>query len=229
MNASIFQERLSKIQMFENSLNILSNESMVKKPYPSIKTLFYNKMPKNRKNLKKLKSNMATHNIHNNKDRLKNYLSKYKTPSIQSIINNSKTSEFLSLDHPINKYRANIFPSQTISNINSSSRINTLNNNNGINHSINNGNNIMKIKSQEINHSMSIQEKMPNFSNNNKMRNSINYNNVLKSKKISKMSNADNINKSNDEPVLNKKEVDLNDLYKEYIDNVSNIIFIILF
>lgn len=228
MNASIFQERLSKIQMFENSLNILSNESMVKKPYPSIKTLFYNKMPKNRKNLKKLKSNMATHNIHNNKDRLKNYLSKYKTPSIQSIINNSKTSEFLSLDHPINKYRANIFPSQTISNINSSSRINTLNNNNGINHSINNGNNIMKIKSQEINHSMSIQEKMPNFSNNNKMKNSTNYN-VLKIKKISKMSNADNINKSNDEPILNKKEVDLNDLYKEYIDNVSNIIFIILF
>lgn len=228
MNTFISQERLSKIQMLENNLNILSNESMVKKPYPSIKTLFYNRKPKNRKNLKKLTSNMANHTKHNNMNRINNNLSKYKPPSIQSIINNSKTSEFLSLDHPTIKYQTISIPTQKFSNINSSPRINVLNNNNGINHSINNGNN-MNIKSQEINHSIKIQDKMSNHSNNNKMRNSINYNNIMKSRKISKMSNGDNINKSNNEPVINKKEVDLNDLYKEYIDNVSNIIFIILF
>ena len=54
MYSENFQERISNIQILERDLNILSNESIVKTPYPTIKSLFYNIQPKNRKNLKKL-------------------------------------------------------------------------------------------------------------------------------------------------------------------------------
>lgn len=194
------QERISKILMLERNLNRLSNESLVRRPCPSIKTIFNGNKPKNRRNLKKLGIQKSNNNKTYNKPIKK---PKYKTPSIQSIINNSINNEFLSLDHPNNNYNYNkpiIIPINTFSNGNSSSTL----------YSINKRNNVI---SNNLKKSIDV---ISNHSKNNKLQNSIN-DNVMKSKKISKMSDGTNY----------KKPVNLNDLYNEFIANVSKIFFII--
>ena len=194
------QERISKILMLERNLNRLSNESLVRRPCPSIKTIFNGNKPKNRRNLKKLGIQKSNNNKTYNKPIKK---PKYKTPSIQSIINNSINNEFLSLDHPNNNYNYNkpiIIPINTFSNGNSSSTL----------YSINKSNNVI---SNNLKNSIEV---ISNHSKNNKFQNSIN-DNVMKSKKISKMSDGTNY----------KKPVNLNDLYNEFIANVSKIFFII--
>lgn len=194
------QERISKILMLERNLNRLSNESLVRRPCPSIKTIFNGNKPKNRRNLKKLGIQKSNNNKTYNKPIKK---PKYKTPSIQSIINNSINNEFLSLDHPNNNYNYNkpiIIPINTFSNGNSSSTL----------YSINKSNNVI---SNNLKKSIDV---ISNHSKNNKFQNSIN-DNVMKSKKISKMSDGTNY----------KKPVNLNDLYNEFIANVSKIFFII--
>ena len=194
------QERISKILMLERNLNRLSNESLVRRPCPSIKTIFNGNKPKNRRNLKKLGIQKSNNNKTYNKPIKK---PKYKTPSIQSIINNSINNEFLSLDHPNNNYNYNkpiIIPINTFSNGNSSSTL----------YSINKSNNVI---SNNLKKSIDV---ISNLSKNNKLQNSIN-DNVMKSKKISKMSDGTNY----------KKPVNLNDLYNEFIANVSKIFFII--
>ena len=194
------QERISKILMLERNLNRLSNESLVRRPCPSIKTIFNGNKPKNRRNLKKLGIQKSNNNKTYNKPIKK---PKYKTPSIQSIINNSINNEFLSLDHPNNNYNYNkpiIIPINTFSNGNSSSTL----------YSINKSNNVI---SNNLKKSIDV---ISNHSKNNKLQNSIN-DNVMKSKKISKMSDGTNY----------KKPVNLNDLYNEFIANVSKIFFII--
>ena len=194
------QERISKILMLERNLNRLSNESLVRRPCPSIKTIFNGNKPKNRRNLKKLGIQKSNNNKTYNKPIKK---PKYKTPSIQSIINNSINNEFLSLDHPNNNYNYNkpiIIPINTFSNGNSSSTL----------YSINKSNNVI---SNNLKKSIDV---ISNLSKNNKLQNSIN-DNIMKSKKISKMSDGTNY----------KKPVNLNDLYNEFIANVSKIFFII--
>ena len=194
MSVFISQERISKILMLERNLNRLSNESLVRRPCPSIKTIFNGNKPKNRRNLKKLGTQKSNNNKTHNKPIKK---PKYKTPSIQSIINNSINNEFLSLDHPNNNYNYNkpiIIPINTFSNGNSSSTL----------YSINKSNNVI---SNNLKKSIDV---ISNHSKNNKLQNSIN-DNVMKSKKISKMSDGTNY----------KKPVNLNDLYNEFIANVS--------
>ena len=196
------QERISKILMLERNLNRLSNESLVRRPCPSIKTIFNGNKPKNRRNLKKLGIQKSNNNKTYNKPIKK---PKYKTPSIQSIINNSINNEFLSLDHQNNNYNYNkpiIIPMNNFSNGNSSSTL----------YSINKRNNVI---SNNLKKSIDV---ISNHSKNNKLQNSIN-DNVMKSKKISKMSDGTNY----------KKPVNLNDLYNEFIANVSKILFKIFY
>ena len=192
------QERISKILMLEKSLNNLSKESIVRKPYPSIKTLFNGNYPKNRKNLKKL--------VSQNTNSLRTYTKrinkpKYKPPNIQSVIRNSLTNEFLNLDFPNNNHiKPIIIPINNYSNGYTPSTLYNLDNNNK-NSVI--PNNLKKSVDVVSNHSI-----------NNKFINSMDEN-VMKIKKISKMSNGIN----------NKKPLNLNDLYNEFIKNVSKILF----
>lgn len=209
MSSYNYQERISSIQILENNLNIISYESNVKKPYPSIKTLFYNRPPKNRKNLKKTQIKIVNKNILRNRTYINKPPSKF--PSIQSIIDNSKTDEFLSMDNPIKKYQKPIIiPIQNYANQNSISTLDSIktnsngNNGNFGNKSLNGINGTLKT------------------SGNNNLNKSINLNDIqlIKSRKVSGMSNRSK--NSN-----NKKPINLNDLYKEYLENVS-IYFIII-
>ena len=206
MNDFIYQERLSNIQKLEKILNILSNESMVRKPYPTIKTLFYGKIPRNRKNLKKL--NLINYNkIISNKNSNKNS-NKYKVPSIESIINNSKTHEFLSLDNPSDTYIPKILiPINNYSIQNSSYALNQVkNSNNKMNHSINN-----KLNGKSLNDNLSIISKKNSKMTNGNIDN-ISVNNLLK--------------KTNPVPFTPQQPKDLNELYKEFIENVRKYYYI---
>ena len=118
-----------------------------------------------------------------------------KVITIESIINNSKTNEFLSLDSPNNNYKPIIiYPLYNYVNQNSSSTMDTIKKNgNGIFNKVNN--NIDEIS---------------NRSRNNKLNKSLNDIQLMKSKKASKMTNS----------TFHKKMINLNDLYKEYIENV---------
>lgn len=194
------QERISKILMLENTLNKLSGESIVKRPYPSIKTLFNGNNPKNRKNLKKLFSKKTKP--------LETYMNsinktKYKAPSIQSVINNSLTNEFLNLDYPNNNHNKPILIFNNYSNVNNSQNLNNLDNNKNAVFP----NNLQKSVDVVSNHSI-----------NNKLKNSMD-DNVMRSKKISTMSNG----------IKNKKPLNINDLYNEFIEKVSKILFHIIF
>ena len=205
MNSYNYQDRISNIQILETNLNILSYESNVKKPYPSVKTLFYETQPKNRKNLKKTQIRNAINFNHKNGT----YINKgpNKFPSIESIINNSKTDEFLRMDNPLKKYQqAIIIPIRNYGNQNSISTLDSIKTNNNYNHgNFRNG-------------SLNIINSTLNVSNNNNLNESVNSNDIqlMKSRKISGMSNHSK-----------QKPINLNDLYKEYIENVS-IYFIII-
>ena len=193
MNSDNFQERLSNIQILEKNLNILANESIVKTPYPTIKSLFYNTKPINRNNLKKLEL-IKNENDLNGKI---NNLKKINRVNIESIIHNSKTSEFLSSDNPyhFNKPKI-IYCIQDYQNQNSSSTLFTVNGKN--NGRISNN---LKKNLDEISNNIK----------NNTLNKSANRLPVMESKKVSKMSNEISI----------QKTVNLNDLYNEFIENVS--------
>ena len=193
MNSDNFQERLSNIQILEKDLNILANESIVKTPYPTIKSLFYNTKPKNRKNLKKLELIKNENDINGKINNLK----KINRVNIESIIHNSKTSEFLSSDNPshFNKPKI-IYCIQDYQNQNSSSTLYTVNGKN--NGRISNN---LKKNLDEISNNIK----------NNALNKSANSLPVMESKKVSKMSNDVSI----------QKTVNLNDLYNEFIENVS--------
>ena len=197
MNISEFQERRSKIQLLEESLNFLVNESSIQKPHQTIKSLFYNNKPKNRKNLKKINIKESTLKIING-----NNSHAGKIPSIESIIKNSKNNEFLSLDYPNKKYLTKIIIPVQNSNHNISSTMNRLINKS---HTVNISNNFEKISQ----HSR----------NKNNMDNLIADIQVLKSRKASKMSNGSNL----------RKTYDLNDLYKQFVENVRKYYYIMLF
>ena len=192
MASLYYQERLSNIQILEQNLSVLPNESLVKKPYPTIKSLFYDKRPKNRKNLKNIETRKPINNQRN--ENYKNKLNK-KVATIESIINNSKTNEFLSLDNPNNNYKPIIiYPLYNYVNQNSSSTIDTIKKN---------GNSIFNKVNNNI-------DEISNHSRNNKLNKSLNDIQLMKSKKASKMTNS----------TFHKKMINLNDLYKEYIENV---------
>ena len=118
-----------------------------------------------------------------------------KVITIESIINNSKTNEFLSLDNPNNNYKPIIiYPLYNYVNQNSSSTIDTIKKN---------GNSIFNKVNNNI-------DEISNHSRNNKLNKSLNDIQLMKSKKASKMTNS----------TFHKKMINLNDLYKEYIENV---------
>ena len=184
-----------KIEKLQNSINIINRELNVRKPRPSIRTLFNGKLPKNRLNLK----NINTKIIQKNKNEIKK-ISPKKPPSIQSLIKSSLNNEFL------NSVKTNNFKStKVIPLINplSNSTLYSLKSNNNIN-----------------NHN----------SKNNIINNTLNNNIILKefnstgsfpklvSKPSSQTSQTLNETKSTINP---KQEKDLNQLYKEYIQNVS--------
>ena len=196
MNSANFEERVSNIQILERNLNILTNDSMVKTPYPSIKSLFYDTKPKNRKNLKKLDL-IKTQNGINGKI---NNTKRIKRATIESIINNSKTSEFLSSDYPYHSHKPKLVYIQDYPNQNSTSSLYIVkpNNNGRISNNLKKNN-----------------DEISNPIKNNNLNKSINSLPVMQSKKTSKMSNDVSI----------QKTVNLNDLYKEFIENVSIYIF----
>lgn len=197
------QERISKILMLEKTLNNLSKESNVRKPYyPLVRNIFNGQKPKNRKNLKKLVS-QKTNPLKTNRKSINR--TKYKAPTIQSVIQNSLKDEFLNLDYPNNNHnKPIIIPFNNYSRWNTTSNLYNLDNNNK---NVNLTNNLKKSVDVVSNHS-----------NNKQIKNSMD-DNIMKAKKISKMSNGTN----------NKKPLDLNDLYKEYIENVSKILFNIIY
>ena len=195
MNSENFQEKISNIQILEKDLSVLTNESIVKAPYPTIKSLFYNTKPKNRKNLKKLELIRNQNNKENCINGKMNSTKKIKRATIESIINNSKTSEFLSSDNPYHTYKPKIIycidPIQ-----NSSSTLYTVNGKNNGRISNNLRKNIDEISNHIKNDNIS------------KSGNNLPVMNIKKSSKM------------NDDTSIQKK-VNLNDLYKEYIENVS--------
>lgn len=204
MNGSVYQERQSNMKLFKQNLIILSHESTVRKPHPSIKTLFYGKKPKNRKNLKKLNvpkiNNSSINSASQNKP-------KYNIPSILSIINNSKNNEFLSLDeNPNNNFAPKIIIRPNYKNF------------------INQKSSTALYKAIPSNGNIS------NNSTNYKNNGDLNNNNFVLSNKNSKISNDNNESASiKTNPIVNKKPKDVKELYKEYIENVSlnNNLFII--
>ena len=194
MNGFVYQERQSKMKLFKENLIILSHESMVRKPHPSIKTLFYGKKPKNRKNLKKLNvqklDNISINRVSKNKP-------KYNIPSIQSIINNSKNNEFLSLDeNPNSSFAPKIIIRPNLQNY--------INNNSSPS--------LYKVKPSFGN----ISNNSTNYKNNG------DNNNININKTNTKISNDNNESPSViSNPIENKKPKDVKELYKEYIENVS--------
>ncbi len=196
MENLFFAERKSKIESLQKNINIITTESKVRKPHPSIKTLFNGSHPKNRKNLKKL--DIRLNNIKKNE---KINLSP-KRESIQSLIKISKTEEFLTQEKPNNYNGIKIIP---LKNFSSSSTLYSLNNNNNKNNFNNNNSNNL-VNGNYTN------------SNNNLINLDLAYLNsadslpLLKEKKMS----------TKKESIIEiQKEKDLNELYQEYVHNVS--------
>jgi hypothetical protein len=196
MNGFVHDEKQSNMKLFKPNLMILSHESTVRKPHPSVKTLFYGKKPKNRKNLKKLNipkiNNTSINKISQNKP-------KYNIPSIQSIINNSKNNEFLSLDeNPNNSFSPKIIIRPNYQNSPPA---------------------LYKVKPSNGN----ISNNSTNYKNNGDFNN----NNII-SRINTKISNDNNESASiKSIPKVNKMPKDVKELYKEYIENVSlNIILL---
>ena len=196
MENSIFQERKSKIESLQKNINIINIEPKVQQPHSSLKSLFNGKHPKNRKNLKKL--DIIIPNI--DKKNGTNKLSQ-RPPSIQSLITNSKTEEFLSFEKSDNYKGIKIIP---LTNFSSSSTLYSVNNNNYQNGYQNN-----------INHN-SLND---NFNNLNlQFLNSAETLPKIENRKESKMS------QKKKSLIEIQQEKDLKQLYQEFIDNVSNII-----
>ena len=195
MENLFFEERKSKIESLQKNINIITLESKVRKPHPSIKTLFNGSHPKNRKNLKKL--DIRLNNIKKNE---KINLSP-KRESIQSLIKISKTEEFLTQEKPNNYNGVKIIP---LKNFSSSSTLYSLNNNNNNNFNNNNSNNL--VNGNYTN------------SNNNLINLDLAYLNSADSLPLLKEKKMSTKKKS---IIEIQKEKDLNELYQEYVHNVS--------
>ena len=189
-----------KIEKLQNSINIINKELNVRKPHPSIKALFNGKRPKNRLNLK----NINTKVVQKNKNDIKN-ISQQNFPSIKSLIKSSKNNEFLYSDKTNNFRSAKIIP---IINNSSNSMLYSLKSNNNINNFGSNKNNNI------INNSI-------NTINNN--INPLQFNSTESLTKPDKLDAKPSTQSSNEtkSTLNNKQEKDLNQLYQEYIQNVS--------
>ena len=196
MENLFFAERKSKIESLQKNINIITTESKVRKPHPSIKTLFNGSHPKNRKNLKKL--DIRLNNIKKNE---KINLSS-KRESIQSLIKISKTEEFLTQEKPNNYNGIKIIP---LKNFSSSSTLYSLNNNNN-NNNFNNNNSNNLVNGNYTN------------SNNNLINLDLAYLNSADSLPLLKEKKMSTKKKS---IIEIQKEKDLNELYQEYVHNVS--------
>ena len=183
-----------KIEKLQNSINIINKELKVHKPQPSIKSLFNDKRPKNRLNLKNIKPKITQ----KNKIDIKK-ISQNNFPSIKSLIKSSKDNEFLNPDKTYNFKSAKIIP---IIAQPSSSSLYSLKSNNNINHfSSNKNNNII----------------------NNAFNNNLNLKQFNSTESLPKLDTKPSTQSSNEtKSTLNIiQEKDLNQLYKEYIENVS--------
>jgi len=184
-----------KIEKLQNSINIINRELNVRKPRPSIRTLFNGKLPKNRLNLK----NINTKIIQKNKNEIKK-ISPKNSPSIQSLIKSSLNNEFLNSVKTNNFKSTKVIPlinplsNSTLYSLKSNNNINNHNSKNNIINNTLNNNIILK----EFNSTGSLPK--------------------LVSKPSSQTSQTLNETKSTINP---KQEKDLNQLYKEYIQNVS--------
>ena len=192
MENLFFAERKSKIESLQKNINIITTESKVRKPHPSIKTLFNGSHPKNRKNLKKLDIRL------NNIKKTEKINLSPKRESIQSLIKISKTEEFLTQEKPNNYNGVKIIP---LKNFSSSSTLYSLNNNNN-----NNSNNFMNGNNSNMN------------SNNNLINLDLAYLNSADSLPLLKEKKMSTKKKS---IIEIQKEKDLNELYQEYVHNVS--------
>ena len=183
-----------KIEKLQNSINIINKELKVHKPQPSIKSLFNDKRPKNRLNLKNTKPKITQ----KNKIDIKK-ISQNNFPSIKSLIKSSKDNEFLNPDKTYNFKSAKIIP---IIAQPSSSSLYSLKSNNNINHfSSNKNNNII----------------------NNAFNNNLNLKQFNSTESLPKLDTKPSTQSSNEtKSTLNIiQEKDLNQLYQEYIENVS--------
>ena len=195
MENLFFAERKSKIESLQKNINIITTESKVRKPHPSIKTLFNGSHPKNRKNLKKLDIRL------NNIKKTEKINLSPKRESIQSLIKISKTEEFLTQEKPNNYNGFKIIP---LKNFSSSSTLYSLNNNNNNNFNNNNSNNLVN----------------GNYTNSN---------NNLINLDLAYLNSADSLPLLKEKKMSTKKksiieiqqEKDLNELYQEYVHNVS--------
>ena len=183
-----------KIEKLQNSINIINNELKVSKPQPSIKSLFNGKRPKNRLNLKNIKPKITQ----KNKIDIKK-ISQNNFPSIKSLIKSSKDNEFLNPDKTYNFKSAKIIPIITQP---SSPSLYSLKSNNNINHfSSNKNNNII----------------------NNAFNNNLNLKQFNSTESLPKLDTKPSTQSSNEtkSTLNNIQEKDLNQLYQEYIQNVS--------
>ena len=195
MENLFFAERKSKIESLQKNINIITIESKVRKPHPSIKTLFNGSHPKNRKNLKKLDIRL------NNIKKTEKINLSPKRESIQSLIKISKTEEFLTQEKPNNYNGIKIIP---LKNFSSSSTLYSLNNNNNNNFNNNNSNNLVN----------------GNYTNSN---------NNLINLDLAYLNSADSLPLLKEKKMSTKKksvieiqqEKELNELYQEYVHNVS--------
>ena len=195
MENLFFAERKSKIESLQKNINIKITESKVRSPHPSIKTLFNGHHPKNRKNLKKLDIRL------NNIKKTEKINLSPKRESIQSLIKISKTEEFLTQEKPNNYNGIKIIP---LKNFSSSSTLYSLNNNNNNNFNNNNSNNL--VNGNYTN------------SNNNLINLDLAYLNSADSLPLLKEKKMSTKKKS---IIEIQKEKDLNELYQEYVHNVS--------
>ena len=195
MEKIFLAERKSKIETLQKNINIKITESKVRSPHPSIKTLFNGHHPKNRKNLKKLDIRL------NNIKKTEKINLSPKRESIQSLIKISKTEEFLTQEKPNNYNGIKIIP---LKNFSSSSTLYSLNNNNNNNFNNNNSNNL--VNGNYTN------------SNNNLINLDLAYLNSADSLPLLKEKKMSTKKKS---IIEIQKEKDLNELYQEYVHNVS--------
>jgi hypothetical protein len=187
------------IENFQNSIKIINKELQVRKPHPSIKTLFNGKQPKNRLNLKKFNKIKVPKRKNEVKIIPKN------SPSIKALIRSSLDNEFINPVKPNNIGNNKIL---SLKNYSSSSTLYSINAN-----QLKNFNSNKNITNNLLNKTY--------INTNNNLFNSTGSLPMLGAKSTTKL-----LNKTNN--IINtKQEKDLNQLYQEYIQHVS--LFIIIY
>ena len=198
MQVSILKERRAKVEMLQQSINIIHNEVKVRRPHPTTKTLFNGQTPKNRNNLKKLKIILPKENKKEKNEK------PLRPTSIQQLITNSKNDEFLSIEKP-NNFGHKVIPIKQFS---SSSTLYSLKANQLTKNQNNTTNTISSNNQNIVNHTQ-------NNNSNYEFLNTTESIPVLAEEKLSKMSQK---KKSN---ISVQQAKDLNQLYQEYTENVS--------